>query len=577
MNRKIAFRLISFVMMLSLFVSVFSLRVFAEEDSQQETVPIMRNITVTNGFASYDGENAITQAKEGDKIWIRFNESLLDQYHELQSWSSPQMDLSSFGTTPMINITVPASDISITANIGENKAAIDASIAESRSVEESRSIAESQSVSEQESIRQSESVRLSEEESSRQAYVASVSVEASIRESQLAAARIDLDGFKIVQHLNNIAAPAGFSRSNDADTFDQETECFYSSKFKMFVYYAEKDGEAGYYVYDAFHHSLIPFVSFRAADGMNYIVSAPYHRSDLPKEVVGETQISLTAPGSSQPVSVPAWNIQDSEKVQYPLICLVGEDGSKNWFAYEGTGEAATLTPWKDFQERLSSEAAETAETETESETGSESVSETLTLSTAAATTEAAKPRGSLLGNYLIWIILGILIVMLLIAAVIIVIQMSRKQEEEEREIDLEEMPEDDFILDRDRFDTAYTQEDNALDPFEVDFENAFPEEMGLNTVETTVSEAPLEGEILDREPQTVPAPDPVPVPDEGDYEEVRVRVRKTEIKDTEVYIRRKAGSHQKTDVDPQRGAMTTRYDEVLSDDFEVVDFSDRK
>ena len=74
---------------------------------------------------------------------------------------------------------------------------------------------------------------------------------------------------------------------------------------------------------------------------------------------------------------------------------------------------------------------------------------------------------------------------MLLVAAVIIVVQMSRKQDAEEREIDFEEIPEDDDLfaeddddfLDQDRFDTAYTQEDNELRPFDFSFEDAFPEE----------------------------------------------------------------------------------------------------
>ncbi len=578
---------------------------FAAEDGS--SAPAVYSITVVNGYAVDAAGNTITEAAPGTQFLVRFDEtSLPDEYHALKSWTAnvPEVDadISTRGNTGFIQIIMPGSPLTITAIIGDNEEAL-ASSSAAASVEESRSIAESVSISESESIRESESIQRSEEESSRIAELEERSREASIAQSEKEAARIEVDGYRIYKYLNNVQTPAGFTRANDVRTFEETIECFYSSAYRLYVYYADKDDTEGYVVYDKLHESMFPFVSFSGSDGEKYIVSSPDRQSDLPKEVLGDTRVNLSIPGSGSSAVVPGWNVEDASHDLYPLIYLIGDDGSRSFFAYQDDNGSISLTPWADFKESLT-------ESETESESTVESTEETSESQTISVTPETASTeperQESLLGNYVIWIVIAVLIVALLVAAIIIVVQMSRKQDEEEREIDFEEIPEDDELLvqdeymDQDRFDTAYTQEDNDLRPFDISFEDAFPDEIGYKKPSADLQEdsvdsferpkdpsAGFRGEIDEwTEPVQGEVVDPVPegtLPEdfsEDDYEEVRVRVRHTEIKDTEVYVRRKAGpKNRRENSNPENAKkeMPAIYDEVLQEDFEVVDFNDKK
>ncbi|MBR6405412.1 MAG: hypothetical protein IKS18_04360 [Lachnospiraceae bacterium] len=452
------------------------------------------------------------------------------------------------------------------------EASIASSISESESIEESVKISESESIEESKSL----------EESSRLAELEEMSRQASIAQSEKEAARIDVDGYLIYVYLKGINTPAGFTRANDTRTFDIATESFYSSKFRIYAYYADKDGVGGYYVYDELHNSMIPFVSFNGSDGKSYIVSAPTDASELPKEVIGETRVSLSVPGAQSSSVVPGWNVEDKEGKLVPLLYLAGDDATRSFFAYQETDSGISMIPWKEFRENQKKTEEESSDTETETDTTeTETESITMTVLPTPETSAAQDQPGSLLGNYILWIVVAALVVMLLVAAVIIVVQMSRKQDAEEREIDFEEIPEDDDLfseddddfLDQDRFDTAYTQEDNELRPFDFSFEDAFPEEMGVSPHREEIAPEPVEGEIIDPEPFGAEPLDPAS--DEADsYEEVRVRVRRTEIRDTEVYVKRKTGKDVRNNPESSTPSV---YQEVLQDDFEVVDFDSKR
>ena len=93
-----------------------------------------------------------------------------------------------------------------------------------------------------------------------------------------------------------------------------------------------------------------------------------------------------------------------------------------------------------------------------------------------------------------------------------------------------------------------------------------------------------VEGEVVTPEPFDA-EPIEIDGPDDDSVEEVRVRVRRTEIKDTEVYVRRRGGRRAGSSAEDRQdtasegsdgSGMPAIYDEVLQDDFEVVDFKKR-
>ncbi len=592
------------LMLLLLLIPVVSYAADAEGGEQQEegssesqaTELLVYSITVVGGYATdYNGQT-VTSAQPGTGLLVRFDASTLpDAYHKLTGWTADDPDVNaniSGLSDNFIQIVMPGRDLTVRAVIGEDAEALSSSAEESikNSESESASISEAESISESESIE--ESVKISEsesieeskslEESSRLAELEEMSRQASIAQSEKEAARIDVDGYLIYVYLKGINTPAGFTRANDTRTFDIATESFYSSKFRIYAYYADKDGVGGYYVYDELHNSMIPFVSFNGSDGKSYIVSAPTDASELPKEVIGETRVSLSVPGAQSSSVVPGWNVEDKEGKLVPLLYLAGDDATRSFFAYQETDSGISMIPWKEFRENQKKTEEESSDTETETDTTeTETESITMTVLPTPETSAAQDQPGSLLGNYILWIVVAALVVMLLVAAVIIVVQMSRKQDAEEREIDFEEIPEDDDLfaeddddfLDQDRFDTAYTQEDNELRPFDFSFEDAFPEEMGVSPHREEIAPEPVEGEIIDPEPFGAEPLDPAS--DEADsYEEVRVRVRRTEIRDTEVYVKRKTGKDVRNNPESSTPSV---YQEVLQDDFEVVDFDSKR
>lgn len=472
-------------------------KVYAAEESS-EPAETTYTITVIGGSPS------TLTAEKGDEVTVYIDHSVIPDGQVFDKWvgdngvgfSDPNVDKATF--------IMPAANVTITAQYKINPEI------ESRSIEESIKASESESVSIEESIKASEkaaSESESVEESIRQSSIEESSRQEaesrSIEESREAASHLIYDGYDITTVLNGVSNPEGFIRANDLNSFERSVEAFYSSKYRVYVYYATKNDESGYYLLNSLSGKLYPFVTFTGEDGKGYIVSTPRSINDLPQEVSGEKSVDLTRIGSPN-VQVPGWIAEDSAGKDVTLLHLAGEDGKREFFVYDDSGAGIQLIPWSEYEPEEKSEEEETTEEETssEEETTEESTEET-------STEEETKKKSGLDSKFLIWLIIIGAIILLLIIAIVVVFFMSRKQEREENDLD-DEDPED---FRTKPYDSNYTPgmpgtEDEDTDPFDISFEDAFPEEMHVQAAVKT-PEPPAAEEIPEETLDAEAAPEP--------------------------------------------------------------------
>ncbi len=466
----------------------------AAEDNTETAAVTAKSITVWSGCATVTntGGTVISSAMPGEIVVVTLNAAYLGVTDDFAGWDifdsgNASLAYTGASTDHQIRFVMPDNNVNINAKKTVNNAKVESS-KKAESEAESKSKAESESVkkSQEESEAQSKSESASESMSLAESSSIEASRKAAEESSKYAAQTIRVGSYDLYLHVSGTAAPENFTTSKDSDTFSEPVECFYSSKFKTYAYYAKKNGDNNYYLYNKLADDLIPFVTFTGAGGVNYLVMAPDDDFDLPDEVITATSVNLATVTSAASMIVPAWIAEDIEGAERTLLYLASDDGTRKFFVYESKNGAVTLTEWEKFNaEEETTEEETTEETTTEKETTEEST-------VVVSTTAAPEKKSGLLKNYVIWLVIIGVIILLLIVAIVVVFVMGRKQEEAEAALDDEdeELPDEDegdgFITggpddDFQPYESSYTRpEQDDLEPFDISFEDAFPEEMGL-------------------------------------------------------------------------------------------------
>lgn len=214
---------------------------------------------------------------------------------------------------------------------------------------------------------------------------------------------------------------------------------------------------------------------------------APDSEIELPDEIIANTNVNLNELTQSESaIIVPAWTALDADGGDHTLLYLGCDDGSRGYYVYDTSSGAVTLTDWNRYLDG-ETDAEKVTELETE-------VKETEAAETEASTTAAVAKKGKSLKSYVIWLIIIGVIIVLLITAIIVVFFMSKQQEAEEAALDEDEEDDTDDGDDEtdesdDRLPGSYGSsyakpEVDDLEPFDIDFEDAFPEEMGIGAPE---------------------------------------------------------------------------------------------
>lgn len=520
----------------------------AEETPEKEP----KGITVWGGSAivTNTAGQAIKQAMPGDIVIVTLDMSYIGATESFTGWdifdgSNNQVALTGAVTDHQVRFVMPDNTVNINAKKATDPAKVESS-KKASSEAESRSKAEEEAAKKSKEESEAASKSASESESRSEAESKSIeeSKKAAEESSRVAAETIRVGSYDMYLHVSGTSAPEGFTASQDNDSFEKPVECFYSSKFKTYAYYAKKNAENNYYIYNKMTDDLFPFVTFTGAGGVNYLVIAPESENDLPDEVTRVTSVNLGTVTSVNNMVVPAWNAEDREGTERTLLYLASDDGTRQFFVYESKSGAVKLTEWEKFNEEETETTEETSEETTEEETTEET--------TVVVTTEAPEKKGGLFKNYVIWLVIIGVIIVLLVVAIVVVFYMGKKQDAEEAALDDDDEDptdpadsddgdgfitgnvEDDFQA----YDSSYSRpEQDDLEPFDINFEDAFPDEMGFKN---------------------------------PDVEEIQVEVKPTHSKLNGTF-----GGAAAEPLKPEDSFSDTELDEFLSeDDFEVIDFS---
>ena len=333
-------------------------------------------------------------------------------------------------------------------------------------------------------------LEVSEEKAEESAYAASASLEesialeSSIQESIAASKRFRYGHYLVESDVSSVTPPKNFIRANDVTNFERTVGCFYSTDYRIFVYYASaNERDYDYYVLDRIGQDLIPFVTFPGTGNNSYVVSAPASERDIPGIYRQETDVKLQFASGAESVTVPAFLTLDEDGNTLTLLYLNDDSGNQQFFVYDNSKGTVELTEYERYLERKKTGVSD---------------GEGMIVITTAAETEAAKPGKTELSRGMIWLIIVGVIIVLLAAALITVFIMSKQQEARERELDEEDdelfeepepettdseiteaLTEDDEIPET--FDTALYQNpdpkdmDAGKEAADFDFENAFP------------------------------------------------------------------------------------------------------
>ena len=401
---------------------------------------------------------------------------------------------------------------------------------------------------------------------------------------------IDVDGFQVYKKLKGVSVPKNFVAANDPSTFEEPVEAFYSTVYGTFLYYAENNGEGGYYLYDRGRDTMFPYVSLSDAGGNSYVAAAPVDKSEISEELIGQTEVNLGT--LSNPQRVPAWLVKCPDGSDATVLYLLKSNGTSGYYVFDNA-EGITLTPWEEYKKDHNSEGDDEDSTDTKAEP------------IPAETDAPEKDSMGFLRKNLIWVVIIAAILLLLIIAVFVVYKMSRRQEameiDEERR---ERKPvQSKRQASRKPYDSSYTNDHTEdLEPFDISFENAFPDELGLNNsrrrarerserpeeyVDTNGALSESAFEDLDR--TLTDEEDPYAYhqePKNRDYVEPRdfgtghartKRPQKSSLDDPIIPEEVDVDDPAPETIYTKKPKSKSGYQELLEDDFEVVDFSKKK
>jgi len=286
----------------------------------------------------------------------------------------------------------------------------------------------------------------------------------------------------------DVQIPQGFILAYDTQRFARQLQAFYSSSYSIFVYHGSKDGAEGYYIYDKLNDTLMDFVLLQnRQEETPYIVIQPVRLSTVPGILKGQTTVEVTNCFDAAVVSVPAFSVVDAGGNNVTVLYLASANNTSEYYVYSDERGIPVLTEWNEYAKNVViKETSIEKTTETEKATKKEKTTEEKTSTTAASTTRTESATSvqeteplvsaSIFKKPLTWglIVLGLFFLVLI--TVLIVFRINKRQDEEEAEL----APDFDSFR-NDGFGSNYQQGGGPdLQPFDVNFEDAFPEEMRL-------------------------------------------------------------------------------------------------
>lgn len=343
---------------------------------------------------------------------------------------------------------------------------------------------------------------------------ASESESASISESESISQSIEFEqnacpygNYVILYDLSETEPPMdGFVLANDTTTFDKKVKAYYSTTYRMFVYYAEeKGGTPGFYVLNPMDETLTPFVTVTDSEGNVFIPSGAPSITAIPGVYKANVFMDVS-PKKDNTAHAPGFIITDQTGEQLILLYLNSADGKRDFYVYENSGDSPKITRFIDYEGEKGISIEETEEE--------------------IPTKPATDDDEGILNNSFIWFLIIGIIIAIIAAALILVFIISKKQEKEEAELneDDEESEDgedfDDFREFRDHdevvnapqtpveteddvpFDASSYSNSSSMDsnidsePFNVDFENAFPDEVSTGIATAVAPETPAEPEV---------------------------------------------------------------------------------
>jgi len=283
----------------------------------------------------------------------------------------------------------------------------------------------------------------------------------------------------------DVACPQGFILAYDVQNFSQQIQAFYSPGYQLFVYHGTKDGVPGYYIYDRLNATMVDFILIqsRGEDDI-YALIRPSKLSNVPGIFVSETTVSVTNCFDAREVEASAFLVKDTRGDEVTLVYLTAVNGYLDYYVITEENGIPVLTAWNEYIDSLPEETTKTKAATTKEEETTKKTS----AATTAATTEEVTTEYSDIGDLspvsvfrrpLTWILICIGMFLLVLVTVLVVFRISRRQDEEEAELD---SAFDEY--DEPEFESSYSQSRGSdLKPFDVNFEDAFPEELsGKNT-----------------------------------------------------------------------------------------------
>lgn len=270
------------------------------------------------------------------------------------------------------------------------------------------------------------------------------SIEASEEESRKEAANhIKYGDYTIDAHIVGVTPPERFILANDTTSFSTVVEAFFSTSYRQFVYYAEKDGKYDYCVKDPVSKNLFPLVTF-LSDSVSYMVIAPENVRDIPGIYRNEDYISVNVAKTQKVIRIPSFNIIDDNGAEVTLLYLSSENGKADFYVYSSDKGLSGVITYDAYNKGKGESKA------------SESQSDTPPKKTSGVT------------SIQLWIIIISILLFLLIMILIVVFVLSKRKENADDD--------DEFIDDDDE------AEEEDEKPFDLNFENTFPEEMKSDT-----------------------------------------------------------------------------------------------
>ena len=400
---------------------------------------------------------------------------------------------------------------------------------------------------------------------------------------------IDVDGYQVYKKLRGVSVPKNFVAANDPSTFEVPIEAFYSTVYGTFLYYAENNGEGGYYLYDRSRDTMFPYVSLSDAEGNSYVAAAPLDKSEIEDELIGQTEVNLGT--LSNPQRVPAWLVKCPDESDATVLYLLKSNGTSGYYVFDNA-EGITLTPWEEYKREHQSKSIDDETDDTKEE---------------PLPSNDEKPEKDGMGflqKNLIWVVIIAAILLLLIIAVFVVYRMSRRQEameiDEERRERRTAQNRNQNRSARKQYDSSYTNDHTEdLEPFDISFENAFPDELGLNNARRRARKqnesfvdtngALNESAFEDLDKNLADEEDPYAYrqePKNRDYVEPSdfgtgharpKRQTKSALDDPIIPEEVDVDDPAPETIYTKKAKSKSGYQELLEDDFEVVDFSKKK